>query len=61
MARNLFDKVLATESLQVLVVQPRVLNVKDFELVDWSRETVVLCVFSTTGDGRCGRGGCRVS
>lgn len=31
--------------------QPRVLNAKDHGRVHWDQEQVVLCVFSTSGDG----------
>lgn len=50
-ARKLFDKMAASPSLQDLSVQPRIVNSRDYMKVDLSREHVVLCVFSTTGDG----------
>jgi len=31
--------------------QPRLLNLKDYALIDWTRETVVLAAMSTAGDG----------
>ena len=30
---------------------PRVLNARDYGRVDWAQEQVLLCVFSTSGDG----------
>ena len=33
-------------------IQPRVVNAKDYKLVEFDKEQIVLCVFSTTGDGR---------
>ncbi len=51
LARKLFDKMVDSESCQALSLQPRVLNSKDFQKVDFSKETVALCIFSTTGDG----------
>ena len=53
MAKKLFDRLADGENYQELSLQPRVLNSKDFELIDFSQEQVVLCVFSTTGDGEC--------
>ncbi len=50
-ARKLFDRMMETESLQSLAIQPRVLNCKYFERLYFTKENVVLCVFSTTGDG----------
>ena len=51
LARNLFDR-FCDDVCQELSLQPRVLNAKDFEKVDFSREQVLLCVFSTSGDGK---------
>lgn len=31
--------------------QPRLLNLKDYALVDWTREQVLLAAMSTAGDG----------
>ncbi len=50
-ARKLFDKV-DDESYRELSWQPRVMNSKDFEKIDFSKEQALLCVFSTTGDGK---------
>lgn len=52
MARKLFDRIAGGEAFQAISLQPRVLNSKDFEKVELSKERVVLCIFSTTGDGR---------
>ncbi len=50
-ARKLFDRISDNDSYRELSWQPRVLNSKDFGKVDFSKEQVLLCVFSTTGDG----------
>lgn len=50
-ARKLFDKIADGDAFQDLSLQPRVLNSKEFEKLDFAKEHVVLCVFSTTGDG----------
>ena len=50
-ARKLFDKIADNETYQELSIQPRVLNAKDFNILDFTKEQVVLCLFSTTGDG----------
>lgn len=50
-ARKLFDRLAEGEAFQNLSFQPRVLNSKEYERVDFSKERVVLCIFSTTGDG----------
>ena len=34
-----------------LEIQPRVVNARDYELLNWEHEQVALCVFSTSGDG----------
>lgn len=49
--KKLFDKLAEGETYQELSLQPRVVNSKDFELIDFTNEQVILCVFSTTGDG----------
>ena len=46
-SRKLFD-VLSDNSSDI---QPRVLNAKNYELIDFEQEEVLLCIFSTTGDG----------
>ena len=46
-SRKLFD-VLSDNSSDI---QPRVLNAKNYEVVDFKQEEVLLCIFSTTGDG----------
>ena len=51
LAKNLFDR-FCDNGYQELSLQPRVLNAKAFEMVDFSREQVLLCVFSTSGDGK---------
>ena len=50
-ARKLFDKIADNETYQELSIQPRVVNAKDFNILDFTKEQVVLCLFSTTGDG----------
>lgn len=50
-ARKLFDRIADDESYQEVSLQPRVVNAKDFELLDFDKEQVALCLFSTTGDG----------
>ena len=32
-------------------IQPRVVNAQDFKILNWECEQVLLCVFSTSGDG----------
>lgn len=51
-ARKLFDRIADDETYQELSLQPRVVNAKDFELLDFNKEQVALCLFSTTGDGK---------
>lgn len=51
-ARKLFDRLAEGEAHRELSIQPRVLNSKEFQLVDFGKENVVLCIFSTTGDGK---------
>ena len=51
LAKNLFDR-FCDSGYQDLSLQPRVLNAKAFEMVDFGREQVLLCVFSTSGDGK---------
>ena len=51
-ARKLFDRIAEGEEFRDLSIQPRVLNSKEFQRVDFGKELAVLCVFSTTGDGR---------
>lgn len=51
MARKLFDRIADDTTCLELSLQPRVVNAKDFELLDFSEEQVTLCLFSTTGDG----------
>ena len=50
-SRKLFDRIADGDSYQDLSWQPRVMNSKDFGKIDFSQEQVLLCVFSTTGDG----------
>lgn len=50
-ARKLFDRIASDEIFQELSLQPRVVSAKNFEVLDFSKEQVVLCLFSTTGDG----------
>lgn len=50
-ARKLFDRIANNEIFQDLSLQPRVVNAKNFEVLDFNKEQVVLCLFSTTGDG----------
>ena len=50
-ARKLFEEIADGETYQELSLQPRVINAKDFELLDFDKEQVALCLFSTTGDG----------
>ena len=50
-ARKLFDRIANDEIFQELSLQPRVINTKNFEVLDFSKEQVALCLFSTTGDG----------
>ena len=50
-ARKLFDKITDNETCLDLSMQPRVVNAKNFETLDFNKEQVLLCLFSTTGDG----------
>ena len=50
-AKKLFDQI-CDETDKEQSLQPRVLNAKDFEKVDFNKEQVLLCVFSTSGDGK---------
>lgn len=49
-AKKLFDR-LSEDAYQKLSLQPRVLNASNFEKLDLIQEQLMLCVFSTTGDG----------
>ncbi len=49
-AKSLFDR-LCADQYQEHSWQPRLVNAKDYLLVDFHREQVLFCVFSTTGDG----------
>ncbi len=49
-AKALFD-LLSGDHYQEQSFQPRLLNAKEYLQVDFDKEQVVLCVFSTTGDG----------
>jgi sulfite reductase (NADPH) flavoprotein alpha-component len=51
LARKLFDRFTEEEDGASLGLQPRVLNSKHYKLVDYTREQVILHIFSTTGDG----------
>ena len=53
LARKLFDRFTEEEDGASLGLQPRVLNSKHYKLVDYTREQVILHIFSTTGDGDC--------
>ena len=50
-AKKLFDR-FCDETDKDLLLQPRVLNARDFEKMDLNTEQVLLCVFSTSGDGK---------
>ena len=50
-SRKLFDQLVDAAKDGETGVQPRVLNARHFELIDWDKEQLLLCVFSTTGDG----------
>lgn len=50
-ARKLFDRIADNGIFQELSLQPRVVNARNFEVLDFSKEQVALCLFSTTGDG----------
>ena len=52
-ARKTFDAFCDNEECTKLDIQPRVVNARDYKLVQFDKEQVVLCVFSTTGDGKC--------
>ena len=49
-AKKLFDR-LSEDQCQELSLQPRVLNAREYTKVDFDKEQVILCIFSTTGDG----------
>ena len=49
-ARKLYDA-LNTEDCLEYSIQPRLVNAKDYKVIDFEQERVVLNVFSTTGDG----------
>lgn len=51
-ARKLFDRIADDETYQELSLQPRVVNAKDFKVLVFDKEQVLLCLFSTTGDGK---------
>lgn len=50
-ARKLFDAFAEDEECAQLDIQPRVVNARDYKLIEFDKEQVVLFVFSTTGDG----------
>jgi hypothetical protein len=50
-ARTLFDRLASNEIFLELSLQPRVVSAKNFEVLDFNKEQVALCLFSTTGDG----------
>ena len=50
-ARTLFDRLANNEIFQELSLQPRIISAKNFGVLDFNKEQVVLCLFSTTGDG----------
>lgn len=50
-SRKLFDRLTESMEHREAGVQPRVVNARDFQLIDWEKEQLLLCVFSTTGDG----------
>ena len=49
--RKLFDRLAEAAKDEETGVQPRVMNARHFELIEWDKEQLLLCVFSTTGDG----------
>ena len=50
-ARKLFDEMSEDQDLRDMSLQPRVFNSKYFQRLDFSKESVALCIFSTSGDG----------
>ena len=52
-ARKVFDVFTENEECAQLALQPRVVNARDYKLIEFDKEQVVLFVFSTTGDGGC--------
>lgn len=49
LAKKLFDRIVETHS--DVPLQPRILNAKYFEKVELDKEQLLLCAFSTCGDG----------
>ncbi|XP_052800861.1 NADPH oxidoreductase A-like isoform X2 [Mya arenaria] len=51
-ARLLYDKIDAlNDKDEEYPLQPRLLNVRDFKLIDWTHEQICFVVISTSGDG----------
>lgn len=50
-ARKVFDDFTENKECAQLALQPRVVNARDYKLIEFDKEQVVLFVFSTTGDG----------
>ena len=50
-ARKVFDAFKENDECTKLDIQPRVVNARDYRLIEFDKEQVVLFVFSTTGDG----------
>lgn len=46
-SRKVFDRLAAIGQL----IQPRLINAKNYSMVDFEKEQIMLCVCSTTGDG----------
>lgn len=46
-AQKVFDRLAAVGDQ----LQPRLLNAKDYAMLDFAKEQLMLCIFSTTGDG----------
>ena len=49
LAKKLFDRIIETHS--DVPFQPRILNAKYFEKLEFDKEQLLLCAFSTCGDG----------
>ena len=50
-AKKVFDAFKENDECIKLDIQPRVVNARDYRLIEFDKEQVVLFVFSTTGDG----------
>ena len=51
-AHKLFDRIAGDELCMEKKLQPRIVNAKDFSLIDFKKEQLLLCILSTTGDGK---------